>query len=262
MIQPWWRAFLGMGIVLSGGILRADETPPKPDLSGYRTVQDAATREVVSPRAGRAGQTGYLGVSLLRDDQGRLVVEEVQPESPAAKAGVEKGDVLTHVDGEAVKSPEKFRESLQMRGPGESVKLALVRRGQPVESKATLSATSRPRTANTQRAYLGIVLGEAKEGQGVRIDQVAPESPAAVAGFKTGDQIFQIEGVDFTNAAKLAEILLEKKPGDDFEVTVRRAGADVVLRRRPGTGTNHDPLVDETRLPRRRHPHRVPRRQA
>ncbi len=89
-----WRALLGVALILSGGRLRADDSPPKPDLAGYRTVKDAATRAIVPPRAGLAGQTGYLGVSTIRDDQGRLVVEEVQPDSPAAKAGVEKGDVV------------------------------------------------------------------------------------------------------------------------------------------------------------------------
>ncbi len=236
MTRPWWPSLLGICVVLAGENLLADDLPSKPDLSGYRTVKDAKTREIVPPRAGLAGQTGYLGVSLVRDDQGRLVVEEVQPESPALKAGIEKGDVLTQVDGEPVKTTEKFRETLQMRGPGEKVKLALVRRGQAVEASATLSATSRPRAANAQPAYLGIVLGEAKEGEGVRIDQVAPESPAAVAGFKTGDQIFQIEGVEFTNASMLREILVEKKPGDNFEVTVRRGGEDIVLRPRLAAG--------------------------
>jgi M6 family metalloprotease-like protein len=232
MSHSWWRALLGTAWALCGGSLLADEPPKKPDLSGYRTVQDATTRAIAPVRAGHPGETGYLGVSLLRDGQWRLVVQEVQPESPAAKAGVLKGDLLTQLDGKPVKSPETFRDSLQMRGPGALVKLALVRGEQHVESSATLSSTSRPRTVNAQRAYIGLVLGELKEGQGVRIDQVAPGSPAASAGFKPGDQLFQIEGVDFTNASRLAEILVEKRPGDDFEVTVRRAGADISLRPR------------------------------
>ena len=222
MTHPWGRALLVMGLVLALDDVRADEQPAKPGLAGYRTVKDAATREIVPTRVGQAGGTGYLGVSLARDGEGRLVVEELQPGSPAARAGVEKGDLLTHVDGKSVKTPEAFRESLQMRSPGESVKLALVRGGKPAEINAVLSSTSRPRTMGGQRAYLGLVLGEAKAGEGVRIDQVMPESPAAAAGFKPGDQIFQVEGVDFTNASKLADIMLEKKPGDEFEVTVRR----------------------------------------
>ncbi len=230
MVDLRWRALLGVALILVGRGLPADDSPAKPDLTGYRTVKDAATRAIVPPRAGLAGRTGYLGVSLLKDGQGRLVVEEVQPDSPAAKVGVEKGDVLAEVDGETIKTPERFRESLQMKYPGEAVKLALLRRGQAVECVATLGSTSRPRPANVQRAYLGIVLGEAKDGEGVRIDQVAPESPAATAGFKSGDRIFQVEGVDFTTAAKMGEILLEKKPGDEFEVSVRRGGEDIVLR--------------------------------
>ena len=233
-----WRALLGVALILAGRGLRADESPSKPDLNGYRTVKDAETRAIVPTRAGLAGQTGYLGVSTTRDDKGRLVVEEVQPDSPAAKAGVEKGDVVARVDGETIRSPERFRESMQARGPGEPMKLALVRRGEAIERGRQRSAptTSRPRSPNTQRACLGIALGESKEGEGVRIEQVMPDSPASAAGFKTGDRIFQVEGVDFTNPAKLTEILIEKKPGDDFEVTVRRGTEEIVLRPKLAAG--------------------------
>ena len=234
MTLPVWRTLLGLGLILvnAGGPLLADEPTSKPpDLAGYRTVKDAATREIAAPRTGHVGETGFLGVSMIRDDQKRLVVEEVQPGSPAARAGVEKGDVLTQVDGQVVKSPEAFRDSLQMRGPGEVVKLSLIHGGQPVESQATLGSTSRPRTIGV-RAYLGVVLGEAKDGEGVQIDQVTPDSPAATAGFKPGDEIFQVEGIDFTNPSRLAEIIAEKKPGDEFEVTVRRGGEVIALRPR------------------------------
>jgi M6 family metalloprotease-like protein len=221
-------------LVLVGSGSRADDTPPKPDLSGYKTVNDAATRAITPPRSGQAGRTGYLGVSLVKDAQGKLVVDEIQPDSPAIKAGVARGDVVARLDGETLKSPESFRDALQLRGPGESVTLSLIRGDQKIEAKATLSATSRPRAANAQPAFLGVVLGSPKEGGGVPIDEVAADSPAAAAGFKPGDLIFQIEGVDFTNGSRLTEILLEKKPGDVFEITVRRGTEDIALKAKLG----------------------------
>jgi M6 family metalloprotease-like protein len=230
MNDPRRTALLGVVLILIGRGVLADETTATPDLTGYRTVKDAATRTIVPARPGVAGRTGYLGASTIRDDQGRLTIEQVQPDSPASKAGVQPGDVIARVDGEPVRTPDLFREAIQAHAPGEPVKLALIRRGQPIESTATLAATSRPRSANTRRAYLGIAMGEAKEGEGVRVDRVEPDSPAATAGFKPGDRIFQIDGLDFTTAAKLTEILTEKQPGNEFEVTVRRDGAEVVLR--------------------------------
>jgi M6 family metalloprotease-like protein len=215
---------------LVGSLAWADDAKPKVDLSGYKTVGEASTKAITPPRAGQAGRTGYLGVSLMKDAQGKLVVEEIQPDSPASKAGVEKGDVVSQLDGEAIRSSDGFRDTLQLKGPGEAVKLTLIRGEKSVEIMATLGSTSRPRPANARPAYLGIVLGAAKEGEGYNVDQVQANSPAAVAGFKAGDLIFQIEGVDFTSASKLSEVLLEKKPGEDFEVSVRRAGEDIVLR--------------------------------
>jgi M6 family metalloprotease-like protein len=212
-------------------VARAQDPAPKVDLSGYKTVAEAATRAINPARPGQAGRTGYLGVSLARDGQGKLAVEEVQPDSPASKAGLARGDVVTKLDGEAVKSTEAFRDALQLKTPGETVTLGVVRGDQPIECKATLAATSRPRSPNIQPSYLGVTLGAPKEGgTGVPVDEVAPDSPAAFAGFKTGDLIFQVEGVDFTSPARLREILLEKKPGDEFEVTVRRGKEDIVLR--------------------------------
>jgi M6 family metalloprotease-like protein len=225
------QVVLGLGAVLVGHVLMADDKGSKPDLTGYRTVKDAVTRAITPPRSGLAGQTGYLGVSLVKDGQGKLVVDQVQPDSPASKAGLSKGDVVAKLNGEAVRSPEAFRDSLQLQGPGEVVTLALIRGDQTIESKATLGATSRPRTANAQPAYLGVTLGTPpKEGEPVPIEQVAADSPAALAGFKAGDVLFQIEGVDFTNPSRLRDILLEKKPGDEFEVTVRRGKEEVILR--------------------------------
>jgi M6 family metalloprotease-like protein len=224
-----WRILLGLGCLLSScGLVMAD---PKPDLAGYSSVETAVKKTVAPPRIGRSGQTGYLGVAVRRDERGRLVIEELQPESPAVAAGVTKGDIVTRVGGQEVKTAEAFREWLQARGAGEAVKLSLMRADKPVEVTATLTATSRPMTNTApRRVYLGLNLGEAKEGEGVRVDQVAADSPATTAGFKTGDQIVKLDGADFARASRLADVLAEKKAGDILTFAVRRDGKEVVLK--------------------------------
>jgi M6 family metalloprotease-like protein len=132
------------------------KTAAPPDLSAYRTVDKAVTAKVGPSRAGRGGQTGYLGVSVERDPRGRLVVEEVQPDSPAAKAGLKKGDVVTRVGDQPVRTAQVFREWVQTHGPGASVKLGLLREEKPVEVTAILVATSRPMTlGSTERGGRG-----------------------------------------------------------------------------------------------------------
>ncbi len=213
-------------VFVLGWNVRATE----PDLSAYRTIETAITAQLRLAPSGVAGQTGYLGVSLQRDGRGRLVVEEVQPGSPAAKAGVQKGDVVTRVGVQPVKTPEMFREWLQARSPGEAVTLSLLRADQPLEVTATLAATSRPMKLGMQRVFFGAELGAAQEGAGVRVERVVPNSPAAAAGLQSGDHILKLEGGDLTRAARLTNVLSEKRPGDTLLLAIRRDGQELTLK--------------------------------
>jgi M6 family metalloprotease-like protein len=228
--------------MLAVGVLAAN-SPSKEDLSEYHSVKTARTREITPAPAGHGGQTGFLGVSVVRGKAGELLVELVQADSPAAKAGIRSGDVLTHVDGELLTSPEKLRDDLQTRGPTANVKLTFKRGEERLEAQVTLSATSRPRNLGPRGPYLGIAVDLSAEGEGVRVDQVAPESPAAAAGFKPGDQLLKIDSTELTRSSRLADILSEKKPGDNLAVAVRRGSEELLLHPHlaaeptgPGTG--------------------------
>jgi M6 family metalloprotease-like protein len=120
------------------------QAPPRQDLTGYRTVQDAVTAKIVPAPASAVGLAGYLGVATVRDAQKRLVIEDVQADSPGARAGLRTGDVITHVEKHPVSTPQALREWLQAFPPGATVTLKLQREGKALELKATLVATSRP----------------------------------------------------------------------------------------------------------------------
>src|SRR5262245_51366200 len=94
---------------------------PKVDLEGYRSVDKAQTTKLAATAASAGGQTGYLGVAVMRDSLGKLLVEEVQPDSPGAKAGIKKGDVVLKVEGRPVATLLAFREWLQASPPGAAV---------------------------------------------------------------------------------------------------------------------------------------------
>src|SRR5262245_29558515 len=139
---------------------------PVVDLTGYVTVQGAVAAPVAKG-TGFAGP-GYLGVAVVADTKGRPIAEDVAPASPAAKAGIKKGDVFTHIGTEAVRSVLGFREWLQSHSPGDEVKLYLERDGKAVDLTATLDPISRPKKLGG--AYLGVMPGERRDEEGVLVD--------------------------------------------------------------------------------------------
>jgi hypothetical protein len=236
--RPASRAALGL--VLAWGLLalaavgaqekRADKFPNLPDLTGYRTVEEAITTTISKASPLAVGQSGYLGVHVSTDGRGKLIVAEVGDDSPAAKAGLRPGDVLAKVGGQSLATPEALRETLQTRAPGEALKLAIVRGGKPLELTATLGATSRPMKMSTQRVGLGVLTGEPKDGDGLAITRVLPDSAAAAAGLKVGDVLIKVDGAPLTAGARLTDALTEKRVGDTVTLTLLRDGEQLELK--------------------------------
>jgi S1-C subfamily serine protease len=80
------------------------------------------------------GDKSRLGVSA---DQG-LVIAEVMPDSPATKADLRRGDVITAVGGQAVADPGELRQMVQQTGAGKDVKLSVLRGHEKKEVQARL----------------------------------------------------------------------------------------------------------------------------
>src|SRR5262249_22056526 len=198
--------------------------PAVPDLSEYRTVDNAVTAKIKPIAAHAATQPGYLGISVAGDPGGKLVVAMVEVGSPAAKAGLRAGDTLVHVAGQIVANEEILQETLLAKSPGESVKLSVQRQGKPLELTATLAATSRPMKLGGQRVFLGINLGDSADGDGYSIDRVIPNSPAANAGLKTRGVPDKIHREAVTSPSKLSDALLNKQNGDTLVLTIRKDG--------------------------------------
>lgn len=103
----------------------------------------------------RPAAMGYLGVGVtaltddrvkalgLKDNRG-LEVRHVAEESPAAKAGVKEGDVITELNGKPIDDVEQFIRAVAETEPGTKVKLAVLRNG----AKQEMTATLRSRTGN------------------------------------------------------------------------------------------------------------------
>lgn len=200
------------------------------DLVGYRTVETALAAPPVAVSSANQGHSGYLGVRVASNPGGGLAVAEVQPDSPAAKAGLKEGDVIKRIGGRLVGKTETFREFLQSRSPGETIKVELVRQDQALEISPVLTATSKPRKLDGARAGIGARLGQGTEGEGVPIEQVTQRSPAAAAGIKVGDLILKVNGAALTGANRFADLLTESKPGDTMTLMLRREGKELEVK--------------------------------
>lgn len=118
-------------------------------------AQSVAVRRAQAPRVERPvrgqamfldGRGSQLGV-MVRDLEAAAAakspgveIEEVTPDSPAAKAGLKSGDIVTEYDGERVRSARQFTRLVQETPDGRSVKMGVLRNGQRQTVEATPEA--------------------------------------------------------------------------------------------------------------------------
>ncbi len=113
----------------------------------FRAI-DTGTSASAAPGAQNSGQqaqdqTPWLGVYFVRGTDG-VTVAWVIADSPADKAGLQRGDVIKSVDGTTVGTPSDFRDAIQGKAAGDSVTLSIERNGQAQDVTATLEARPDP----------------------------------------------------------------------------------------------------------------------
>ncbi len=180
---------------------------------------------------------GWIGVQIqpvtpdiadslgLKKAAGALV-SEPQPNSPAAKGGIESGDVITSVDGSSISDARELARRIGTMAPGTSVKLGLIRRGQ--EKTVTLTLGTLPsehQAANQQNQRelpdndmpkLGFTLApgskaSGSDGNGVVVTAVDPNGVAADHGFQVGDVILDVGGKSVSNPADVRKQLTDAR---------------------------------------------------
>jgi serine protease Do len=195
---------------------------------------------------------GWIGVQIqpvtsdiadslgLKKAEGALVAEP-QANGPAAKAGIESGDVITSVNGEPVKDARELARTIGSLAPGNSVKLNVLHKGQDkvvnltlgqlpntVEAKADTGkgdqGNATPRGTDVPKLGLTVapansVAGAGKDG--VVVTEVDPKSAAAERGFKEGDVILEVAGKNVTSAGDVREALEAARTDNKNSVLMR-----------------------------------------
>lgn len=205
----------------------------------FRPLSQLVTTRISRSASVEQSQPAYLGL-VLQQQQGRLLVECIEPKSPAAQAGLQEGDILVSLDGAPVSGIEQFGNLIRSRSPGDVVTLHVQRGSTETVARATLTATSRPLTLAqaVNRVTIGVRTVEAPEG--ARVETVQSSSPAERSGLKPGDVILRADGNPVTSPAGVTEILSRKREGESVVLVVKRGAHELTLSV-PVTVTNIPP---------------------
>ena len=111
-----------------------------PAVAGDKGKCDGNPDDCVKAMKAKLAQKAWLGISYDTGEDGRWVVTEVDPDSPAQKAGFEKGDVLLAIDGVeySKENKTKLKEVFAKLAPGSEATYVVKRKGGKVKLQATL----------------------------------------------------------------------------------------------------------------------------
>jgi serine protease Do len=125
------------------------------------------------------------------------VVTRPMADSPAAKAGVQSGDVITAVNGQQITDALDLSRTIASKAPGTSVDLTISRDGKEMHISVTLETLKGgdhqviPSSGPTQ-STLGFTLQSNDNGPGVVVESVDPNGIAATHVFRPGDIILEV----------------------------------------------------------------------
>jgi serine protease Do len=205
---------------------------------------------------------GYLGIRIqqpneamakafgIKPHQG-IVVGFVEPGTPAAKAGLQRGDVIVSLDGKPVRSVHRFRNAIARQSPGSAVRLKVLRKGEAREVEVTLgrlpkakkrAARGGPgapgRRPRGQARLDGVKVTNltplhrrklklSADVQGVLVTRVAPGSAAQQAGLRPGDVIVSLNRQPTPNLGAFSRAA--KRADDAILVLIHRRGSTLYL---------------------------------
>ncbi|MGH7309416.1 MAG: Do family serine endopeptidase, partial [Candidatus Rokuibacteriota bacterium] len=194
---------------------------------------------------------GWLGVSLqpltpelaasfgVKDGKG-AVVTEVVPESPAAKAGLQQGDVIVEVNGKKIENPGGLARVIALAPPGRDARLTVWRARQ----ERSLSVMLREAPGERQASRLGFevrpvtaeLAGELglRAREGVVVTHVEEDSEAAEAGLRPGDVVVEANREPIKTVADFERTTRALKTGERLTVRVERGRSAFYLAFAPG----------------------------
>ncbi|MDH4101579.1 MAG: DegQ family serine endoprotease [Nitrospirota bacterium] len=212
---------------------------------------------------------GWLGVSIqeispelakqfkLKALRGALVADVIAG-SPAEKAGIKQGDVITTLNGKEVDDVSQLRNNIARTAVGSRVKLGVLREGKEITIEVTIAElpkdiasrgeVEQPQDEENDMDVLGLSglqvhaltpeigqeLGIRKGEKGVVVVEVMQESPAEAAGLRQGDVIQEVNRVRIDGLKSYRDQVKKIKNGDTVLLLISRAGSRLFVTIRAG----------------------------
>ena len=222
----------------------------------FAIPMDEAMRVSEQLRASGRVSRGRIGVQIapvtkevaesigLGKAQG-VLVRGVEEGSPAEKAGIEAGDIITRFDGKSIEKPADLPRAVGNTKPGSQVALTVFRRGATKDLKVTVAEIEPEKVAEAapekkapvaKIAHLGLSLSDLSETQkkearvrsGVRVD--AAVDAAARAGIREGDLILAVANTEVSSVQVFESLMARIDKTRPVSVLIRRGdGAQYVL---------------------------------
>ncbi len=191
------------------------------------------------------GITPDLATTLGLPSAKGALVSNVEDGSPAGRAGLKQGDVITEYNGKPVADSNQLRNDVASTTPGASVALKVFRNGRSETINATVGelASRRDRSSRSSERSsegkfgmsvqpltpdLAEEAGVRRSTQGVIITSLDPSGVAAESGFQEGDVIEKVNGVAVTTVDELKSAL-DKNGSKPSLLIVNRKGTDLFL---------------------------------
>ena len=213
-----------------------------------------ANHKVIRGSIGIQFREGLSGaVNRVYGFKNGVLVQEIQPGGPAEKAGLKAGDIITSIDGHAVKDGDDLVNEIASRRPGSSIRLGYVRDGKPADATVAIgdrdkvfadlgsqqAETGTDEKSDAGEAKLGLVVRDAPPptaaklpAPGVVIQSVRSGSFADLQGLEPGLVIIRINKQPTGTREQFNAVVSKLKSGDDVVF-------EVVDPRHPGNGINY-----------------------
>lgn len=205
--------------------------------AGFTAIVGPIRQNIRAEIAKAEAPRSYAGVRSFDTTEGGVTFDRVEPPgSPADKAGLVGGDVITTFDGHIVTSDDEIMELLGQTPVGKTVDVVYVRDGETKTTKLTTVSkeefdrlarqfSNRPEgkgrfgfdDGNTERVQL-----PGTQMFGVRLDDISPSLPADMAGIKVGDIVIEFDGAPIRTPEELSSRVSRALPYSTIKVVVMR----------------------------------------